>query len=286
MAKILESINIEGDTVMPYNFDGLSVKVLEAKFPSVKAEEGWDPFMKSKHLSDGSFYRFLMDIQIIDTAGNVKAAEYTQKLDDYRERAIYSNPAAMRGLCEQPFSTKLSIINEIQELRTKEIRTPTEEKRATYDIKNEGTRPFYYALYAARSQYRVTAASPWEILSQLQSIGIISSEEMKSAIQALDLALRVRHIIGFVLPEASDAKYVDRSRLQQISTRLKMDEAELRKMIEISTLTLRNISENIFSRLKGNYDHADVSDKPKFGSPDAHPLATASERDPSGTPAM
>jgi predicted nucleotidyltransferase len=269
MSRILRSIHIEGDDVMPWYFSGLPIESLEIKFPSVKAEGMTDSFLRSKWLSDGSFYRFLIDIQIADTKGNVKAADYAKKLNGYRGRAVYAQPEAMLELCEESFLKTLSVLDGIQELRMKKERTSEQEKKVIHDIKNEDLRPFYYALYAARAQHKITLSSPWDILSQMQAIGIISSDEALSASKALNFFLEIRHLIGFVLPEAKDSKHMDKARIKNISSHLKISERELIKMIEISGRTLREISKNIFSRLKGRKSSDVASINASIGPNDA-----------------
>ncbi len=244
MKRILDSVYVESDEVMPFHFAGLPIEKLEVKFPLIKRSEMIDPFLKSMWLSNGSFFRFLMDLQIVDARGKLKTSHYAEKLDAFRDKMTYGNHEAMLELCDESFTQRIDVSDEKEVIRSKD------GKKAAFDIKNEALRPFYYALYAARAKYGIKFPSPWRTISELESKGKLSASEKKAAEQAISVLLDLRHLIGFSLTQAKDSKTLSDEALGAIAQARGYDKKEILAKAQAAAAALRGIAVKLLTQLK------------------------------------
>lgn len=235
MLRNLAEMAIFADEVMPNNFDALPIARLPGKFPVFSAAELKLPFNLSWWMSNGAFYRFLMDIKVIDTWGKVKPAAYTEQLGKLQHQLVYDRPEELQTLCRESYQKSRDITEERNDLRTK----------GKFNIKNDALRQFYYAMYAVRARYRIKDPAPGTVLNALLDKGLISAEEKQATASALDFFLDLRHLIGFSYPLAEDSSKLDKKTIQMAAYAKGVEEEQLIRKIEISAATLRKISERI-----------------------------------------
>jgi hypothetical protein len=166
--------------------------------------------------------------------GKVKVPEYQRQLAAFQNAVAYTDPSPMLELCRESFA--------------KRIDAP---EKPVFNIKNDALRPFYYMIYAARAKFAIKSSSPWATLGELEKRGILDSAERTKAAAALNFFINVRHIIGFGSFQAEDSKHLTRESRQVVAAYLRLSPAEFDKKVEISSLTLRQIAEEVFVRLEG-----------------------------------
>ncbi|HTY13229.1 MAG TPA: DUF294 nucleotidyltransferase-like domain-containing protein [Candidatus Omnitrophota bacterium] len=239
MVKILDSTYVESDDVMPFHFACLPVDKLAAKFPLVKKSELTDPFQRSMWLSNGSFFRFLMDLQVVDSRGKEKTSFYAHRLDEMREKVNYQNHEAMLELCGESFAERTE---------EKESRGPSHPR--PFDIKNEALRPFYYALYAARARYGIKTPSPWKAVAELTGLGILSEKEKEAIELAIRFLLDLRHLIGFSIIHAKDSKTLSDEAVRAIAYSRGISDEEVVEKAQAAAATLRAAATKILTQLR------------------------------------
>jgi hypothetical protein len=241
MMETLAAINLEADRVMPHRFDGLRFGDLQTKFPSISSHQMREPSKWKFWLSNGSFYRFLMDIQIVDKKGRVKKNVYERQLDEYQRNVAYLNSRAFFTMCRETYYHDLQ--RSVSRKIVREGMDPTPQ--SVFDVKNDAVRLFSYALYAVRAELNIKSSSPWEILHILQDRGVITVERRKEAAEALRFFLELMHLIGISLTDTMDAAKLTSPVAHTLSGILEMDIGEFLKKVDLYRENLLDISEQL-----------------------------------------
>lgn len=234
MGRILRRLYIQPDSVMPMRFDALPFDALEAEY-SLHDRLAVDPLVSSLQRSNHAFYRFSMDVQIVDARGRVKAAWYREEFQAFQQRVLYENPDNIIEVAREAFEDK-----EAGRVTGKKT------KSGTFNIKKHALRPLQFALYAIRAKCQITTASPWEALTSLEERGIVSGAEKEKAFLALRYFLSLRHLFGFLLLKERDSKEITPKVRTQLANFLRVDEKTLTEQIRFHQNVLLEISEKIF----------------------------------------
>lgn len=233
MAGILVSMGIDADFVMPNHFNYETFQQLESRYlPHTKSND--NTFEAIMQRSSASFFRFLMDVQVVETS--VEGNDFSERLKGLQDRLIYNTPDHV-------------LENLVRSFNGIEVRSSQPDNRYLYDIKNNPLRLFHYALYASRAALGIRESNFVQVIDQLQERGNLSVPEANQALQALRLFIGLRHLMGLSLSDTMDSTKITPEALSAIARDLGETEADLRTVIEQQQSNLVNIARTLFERI-------------------------------------
>ena len=237
MASLLVSIGIEADWVMPHNFDNMTLEDLGSKYAPYTRVDPNDSFQQLMRNTHVSFFRFVMDLRVIDSYRvNGEGADYERRLDELKTKLIFSAPDNLRDLCGESYGIDLR-------------RTLEPHADYVYKIKDNPLRLLHYALYASRAKLNIRGSNFWRTIEELERQGLISAEEKEQAKADLGFFINIRHLIGASLEDAADSTKITEEVLATLCRILGEDRAALTAKIEAARQELVDLSRQIFERL-------------------------------------
>ncbi len=241
MSRILVSIGIDADSVMPRHFDFSTFEELGKRYFQRVGTGNDSNFLELIKKTSASFYRFLMDIRIVDAYKNdadagADRSEYEKKLDALKDRLVYSLPDQMIADCFESF-------------RQDRHWTSAADGGQVFNIKNNPLRLLHYALYAGRAKLGIRPSSFFEVLEILEKKGVLSNQDKRAALKSLRFFIGLRHLIGVSQLNAVDSAKITDETLDRLASMLGEEKSRLTAIIEETRKEMLEVAQKIFSAI-------------------------------------
>lgn len=233
MRRNLGALYIENDWAMQMAYGQSTFDEVKQLFPPIKLEYNED--LKARLVNHGYFYTFLMDMEIVAANGEAPINAYDNKLQAYRQEAVFENADAIGYMAAKLYKYSL------------EQNAAREDK--TIDVKEDAIRLFNFAAYAARARFGLQTTSVWDSIPAMEKAGLISKEEQTSFSAALSSLLGFRHAISLAIEELKDTSKLTGQVAEKIGQRQGKETAALLAEVEASRRSVIAAAETLFARL-------------------------------------
>lgn len=244
MAGIMTSIGIDADFVMPQHFNYQTFPELEQRYGALlsSAEQGL-ALKDFVFKASASFFRFFMDVRVIDhverdAAQPVGRESYEARLRELQDRLIYSTPEHVIQNCLDSFE------GDIHASTVREL-----DREYLFNIKNMPMRLLHYAIYAARARTGIGTSDLWQAMEAMESDGLLTAEEREEADFMLRFFVGLRHMIGLTSTDTMDSTKIDDNVMMALCQATGLEQEELSGLIEQYSGRVIDISMRVFERL-------------------------------------